>query len=353
MSKTYQEILKTMTDEFTERTGMEIDAASDIGIRMQVLAGEIYDLLMEIDNLRRQMFPHTATGEMLELHARERGLSRIKGNKAQGLLVFMLEMPLEYSFVIPAGTVCSTDDGSLKFVTKQDGRIERGSTMAWIPAEAADSGEQYNIGSGMVNTIVTYLSVGIRLNNASAFSGGTEDEGDEALRRRLSDSYREAPNGANAAFFIDLAKSVEGIQSANAYALENDPGWAAIILGGRGAVPEADAFAAASNLLNRHAPLGVRLLIQNPSMIDTDISVSVSANAGYSFSSVKSRVEEAVRDFMLSLSVGEKLYLSALGKAVLEVDGVENYAFDSEMADIDTAKSALLRLNTLTVSELS
>ena len=51
MSKTYQEILKTMTDEFTERTGMEIDAASDIGIRMQVLAGEIYDLLTEIDDL--------------------------------------------------------------------------------------------------------------------------------------------------------------------------------------------------------------------------------------------------------------------------------------------------------------
>ena len=41
MSKTYQEILKTMTDEFTERTGMEIDAASDIGIRMQVVTRKV------------------------------------------------------------------------------------------------------------------------------------------------------------------------------------------------------------------------------------------------------------------------------------------------------------------------
>lgn len=353
MNETYESILTRMTDTFTEQAGFGPDSASDIGIRMKLLAGEIYSLSTEINWLKTQMFPHTATGAQLDLHAQQRGLTRRKGRKASGIVLFMLEMPLEYSFVIPAGTVCTVDDGSLNFVTKQEGRIAQGSTLAWLECEAEDSGERYNVANGSVKTIVTYLSVGIRINNSSGFSGGTDDEDDESLRQRILESCRNIPNGADAAFYQTLAESVDGIHSASVYGNPNAAGQVIVILGGRGAAPTADAAAEAFALLSRHAPLGVRLVIQNTALTNIDVSVSVSVKSGYTFNEVQTRVQQNIQNFFLQMKVGESFFVSALGKAILETDGVENYVFGQDMQDTAVNQSSMAVLDTLTVTQIS
>ena len=40
----YQEILDRMKEKYKELSGYDADGASDIGIRMQVLAGEVFSL---------------------------------------------------------------------------------------------------------------------------------------------------------------------------------------------------------------------------------------------------------------------------------------------------------------------
>ena len=353
MSPTYQEILERMNTRFTQLSGLEPDTASDIGIRIKLLAGEIYSLTSEIEYLKRQMFPTTATGDKLDLHAMQRGLERIKGSRAEGTIVFTLEAPLEYNLIIPAGTICTTGDGSLNYITKQDAVIYRGSSYAWVRSTAEDSGERYNIGSGKVNTIVTYFSVGIRINNSTSFTGGTDDETDEQLRERLAKSYKDTPDGANEAYFERLALSVDGIQSAKAYYHPSEPGWGIIVLGGRGAVPDTTAFDEASELLNSQKPFGVNFLIQRCSTVVKDISVSIQVSEGYLYSSVKTVAEESIRNFFLDLSVGEDVLLAALGKALLETEGVENYSFAQGSQDSEIVNSCLAVLGTLSVSEMN
>ena len=68
MSENYSEILERMQTEFEKNAGYVPDDASDIGIRMKTLAGEIFSLESSIDFLKRQMFPTTATGEYLDKH---------------------------------------------------------------------------------------------------------------------------------------------------------------------------------------------------------------------------------------------------------------------------------------------
>lgn len=349
MSETYEAILTRMTDTFTELAGFEPEAASDIGLRMKVLAGEIYALQSEMDWIRRQMFPHTATGESLDYHAQQRGLTRRKGHKATGMVVFRLEMPLEYSFTVPVGTICSTDDGALRFVTTQEGRIEQGSTMAWVRCEAEDSGDIYNVAHGAVTTIVTYLSVGIRLNNSSGFSGGTEDEDDESLRQRLADSYRNTPNGANAAFYRDLAESVEGIQSANVYRDENNPGYVLVVLGGRGAAVSTDTCQQVLALLEQYAPLGISLVVVSTGLQPINISVTITVQSGFDEDEVSAQVEERIRAFFLDMRVAETFYQAALGKAILETEGVANYHFASSVQDSTVNSGMMFSLDTLTV----
>ncbi len=353
MNITYQDILTRMTNKFERLTGLETDKASDIGIRLRLLAGEVYSLTSEIDWLRRQMFPDTATGEMLDMHAQQRGLSRIKGNKASGTIVFMLEMPLEYNLVIPAGTICTVGDGSLNYVTRQEAVIYRGSNYAWVRSEAEDSGERYNIGIGKVNTIVTYFSVGIRINNSTSFTGGTDDETDEQFRERLIESYRSTPDGINKGYFESIAVSVDGIQSANAYNSTSDPGWGIIILGGRGGQPSDDAFNEASALLNEKKPFGVSFLIEKCAEIVKNVSVSIQVSEGFDFNEVQTRAENSIRNYFLGLSVGEDVLLAGIGKALIETDGVENYSFVSGSQDLEVNPSGMAVLGTVTVSNMS
>lgn len=77
-----------MRDKFSELAGYSPDDASDIGIRIRVLAGEIYSIQSAVDWLKRQSFAQTATGSQLEMLAAERGLSRKQAVAAAGTLTF-------------------------------------------------------------------------------------------------------------------------------------------------------------------------------------------------------------------------------------------------------------------------
>lgn len=72
----YEDILKRMKDQFTSSAGYSPDDASDIGIRMKVLAGEVYSVCSSIDWLNMQTFAQSAQGSQLDLRAQERGLQR-------------------------------------------------------------------------------------------------------------------------------------------------------------------------------------------------------------------------------------------------------------------------------------
>ena len=58
----YETILERMKETFRQEAGFEADDASDVGIRLKVLAGEVFSLLHSVDWLRRQVFPQTAQG---------------------------------------------------------------------------------------------------------------------------------------------------------------------------------------------------------------------------------------------------------------------------------------------------
>ena len=52
--------------------------------------------------------------------------------------------------------------------------------------------------------------------NPEVFSGGTEEEGDEALRERVLETFQRLPNGANAAWYEKTAMDHEGVAAAKA-----------------------------------------------------------------------------------------------------------------------------------------
>ena len=94
--KSYEEVLLRMQQAFAQQAGFQAEDASDIGIRLKVLAGEIYSALSQVDFLKRQAFPQTAQEEWLNLHAQQRGIKRKEAVSSTGTLRFTRRTPLSY-----------------------------------------------------------------------------------------------------------------------------------------------------------------------------------------------------------------------------------------------------------------
>lgn len=351
MDYSYDEILERMNNKFLELSGYEADRVSDIGIRIRLLAGEIFSLSSDIDWIKKQMFPNTASGEQLELHAQQRGLERKTGNKATGQIMFQVDTPLEYELVVPKGTICTTTDGSLNFITTEDATIIRGGNYVLVDSEAEKSGTQYNVSPNMITTIVTYFSVGISVKNSSSFIDGTDDETDDQLRERIMDSMENIPNGANSKYYISLAKTVDGVQSASIVQRDNQS-IVEMYIAGRGEIPETLTVVEAQRVVTLGKSLGIQVHVMNASKVDIDVDVSISVESGYDFDTVKAAVEDNITEFFLDLDVGEGVTLSALGDVIFHTDGVANYSFNS-MTDTTASKKELLCLSSVTVSEIT
>lgn len=63
--------------------------------------------------------------------------------------------------------------------------------------------------------MLTACPVGVTAcSNPEAFSGGSDPEEDESLRARILESYQRLPNGANAAYYQQVAMSHTGVAAA-------------------------------------------------------------------------------------------------------------------------------------------
>ena len=91
MAEGYESFLEQMKQGYQQRTGIPVDSASDVGIRFAVLAEQLALLQQELETAQQQAFAQTATGQALEMHAAQRGLSRKQAVYASGTAVFSRE----------------------------------------------------------------------------------------------------------------------------------------------------------------------------------------------------------------------------------------------------------------------
>lgn len=351
MDYSYDEILERMNSKFRDLSGYEADKVSDIGIRMRVLAGEIFSLTSELDNIKKQMFVTTASGEKLDLHAQTVGTERIKGEKAVGKIMFRLDVPLEYDIIIPKGTICTNSQGTFNYVTTEEMSIESGSTYAFVWSEAEDSGKRYNASANDITTIVTYFSVGISITNSTSFKGGTDDESDESLRERIIELMKNKPNGISSQYYKTLAESCDGVHSACVIPNSGGAGAVLICIAGRGQEVTEEICEAVQAVMNENKSIGVYIFVNKASAVSVNAAVKISVKSGYSFDEVKVSVEEAVREFFNSLSVNEDVTCASLGNAVYAVDGVQNYQLVN-FEDENISYNQFALLGTLTISSL-
>ena len=351
--KSYNEILDQLRTKYIERTGLEPDDASDIGIRLKVLAGELLSAYAELEWTKNQMFPDTATGEYLDRHAFQRGISRQNGIKATGDVEFFIPFTRSYDVVVPIGTVISTaGNDPVRFQTTTAATIRAGQTGGGAEIEALEPGSNGNVSPRAISVIVTPVSGVTSVKNDYRTVGGTDSESDDSLRRRILDSFVNISNGTNKEYYRKTALSVDGVTAAGVIPKLRGPGTVDVFIASSDGAPTSLLIQTVANKLSGAREINVDVQVSAMHFVPVDVTMAMKVKSGYGFNAVKSGCEAAIERYFSLVGGGETVYLSDIGEAVAHVEGVENYTFISPfMNDTEIPENSTAVCGVITITE--
>lgn len=341
-----------MLDTYEEESGFRPGNESDVMIRLRVLAGEIYRERVYAEYIMRQMFPATATGEYLDAHAAQRGLSRKNATAATGEVTFTTDAEEHGDILIPEGTQVCTIDDQLRFVIDSDTVLSASAQSVNADAHAAQAGAAYNIIAGKIGILVTPIPGISTVSNSAGFTGGSDAESDELLRERIIDSYRNIANGANAAYYRSVALSVDGVYAASAVGCARGVGTVDVYASARGAALSADKIAEIQSLLDEKREVNVDVRAVAATALNVNLYIRLVVLEGYDFDTVAANVHTAVEDYVNGLGIGTDLRLSKIGEVIYHIEGVADYKFlESYGSDREIPSDRFAKANNIYVRD--
>jgi len=347
---TAEQIYAEMKDTFADKTGFAMADTADLAVRLYAAAAELETLYAYCDWAMAQSFPQTATGEYLDLHAALRGLTRTGGAQASGTLRFYVETARSQSVTVPAGTVCVTT-GLVRYETAADTVITAGSLYADAPARAVEIGAAGNAAAGAIS-MMALPPVGVALcANPLPFTGGADEEDDDALRVRVLSSYARLPNGANSAFYEERARSHAGIGGVSVLPRWEGVGTVGVVIAGEAGLPDAALVTEVQDDLNAVREIAVNVTVMAPEVVPVDLSLTLWPADNTDFASAKAAAETALGGYFTGALLGKPIYLTRLASLLFTTGAVKNLRFLTPAEDVAITASQLPRLGTLTITE--
>lgn len=324
--ETFNSILDRMTEKYEELSGNKLNRNSDIWVRLNVLAGELYSSFVNAKWLKRQMFASTAIGEYLDYHAQTRGLVRRESSCATGSVVFSVELPVSADITIPQGTVVATTDiEPLRFETTADGVIPAGDTMVTVPVRSVGKGRKYNVKAGKITVMVTPPpSVHGVINTVPCISGA-DAESDESLRQRIIDSYAFASNGTNCAYYKTVATETEGVSGAGVVPRGRGAGTVDVYISSEGTQVSDEVLDAVQTKLQTLREVNVDVKVYKAESEPVHLYIYLDAKPGYEFSEVEDSCRAVLEEYISSRGVGGSVLLNQITDLLCDVEGVADF----------------------------
>ncbi len=333
-TETYNQIYERMKNNYIESSGNNFDEASEIAVRMKVMAGEIFNAYSSLEWLKRQMFASSASGEYLDYIARERGIERRQATKAKGVLTFSVEEASSDPILIPRGTVVVTPGSNpLRFYTTEDAVLPLMTMSVSVNAEAEVADFAGNILAGINFLPVSVPAEIVQIRNNSRFVGGADTETDSSLRERIKDTYYCVPNGMNKAYYQQLAKTVDGVKKVGVVSFARGAGTINVYVSGNEDDISQAVVDEVAQVIQSKREINLDVQVFAAVKSPYNLNVTVKAKAGYTQNDVTELIAQAFEEYLSTIPMGGKLYLSSLGKYLLETGCIENYEFDMSMTN--------------------
>lgn len=323
---TYESIVENMKADFLEKAGYLPDEASDIGIRIRVLAGELYNINTYLEWIKRQVFPQTAEGKYLDYHAQLRGLERKQAVKAVGTVEFSLSEPATEKIDIPVNTVVSTGgEHPISFETTQYAYINIGSSFVVVPARAVIGGEMGNIARKQISVVSTMTLDGLSVTNQGVFSTGANAEDDDTLRNRILNSMKFILNGTNKEYYSALAKTISGVECVNVVPRKNGTGTVTVYVSGREMEVGVLTVFNVQSLMDKAREVNVTVTVKAAELLPCNLEINVTPENGYKLEQLQEDIYAKIKEVTDKLDVGESLLLAVVNDILYHTQGIKSY----------------------------
>lgn len=349
----YDTLLERMSNNFRNQTGVEPDHASDVMIRMRVLAAQLDLLCQNAEEVTRQAFPATATGEYLERHAALRGLSRKEGSKAAGTVNFWRNTPAGYNISIPAGTVVQSSGAeALRYVTVWDAVLPGTAVNVSVTVEAVEPGAKYNLRTGSITVMVTPPAGITRVTHDATCRGGTDSESDEDLRQRLLESCRLPAVGGSPGYYRAMALSQNEVGKAKVVPACRGGGTVDVVVyGGAGPLSQSK-LGELQRLFQDKRDLGIDVLVRQAVTTPVTLELELAVEEGWDYETARESCQAALLAESQKLDIGEPWLLARMGRVIMDQPGVYNYRIKLPSADAYPLEDHLLVLGGVTVTPM-
>ena len=350
-AKTYEEILQEMTESFQSRSGFYPDNASDIGIRLKVLASQIYSLNYKLNWIWKQSSPLSATGEFLDNHAAQKGLTRREGKYAEGELTFYVLQPLSGDIDIEQGTVVATNTlvSAKRFQTTAAATIPAGQTEVTVHAKAVEMGLEGNVSAGSIK-VIENGGANLFVTNESAFVSGAQPETDEELRKRILETYTKPVFGGSPSYYKSLALSDSEVVSAGVVPVHNGAGTVKIAIETADPVASETVINRVSALMNSQREMGIVTTVCATENYSLNVVGDITVKNGYPAGETLEKCENIIRQYIQSLGVGEAFIKADIYKLIMDCEEVKNVVLYTPGEDKVVSADTLIREGTVSLN---
>lgn len=259
-------------------------------------ANEIARLYSQMDYAVSQAFLVTAEGERLTNKALEFGVERKNSQKAVGTVTFYGTAGVR----IPKSTIVSTIS-NLQYETLEEVTI--GSESVDVNAQAINPGEQYNVGSYAIKSLVTSVSGVTKVENKGSFVGGRLIETDEELRERTFQKINYPSASGNAQHYRDWAYEVNGVGVAKVIPVWEGPGTVKVVIVDSNKKPANQALMdEVYEHIEENRPIGVDVTVDTATAVPFTLSVSIKQFGSRPFDEIREVFTSKVETYIQQMA---------------------------------------------------
>lgn len=340
--------LKTLLDQTSSEMESRLPGVlarvrrSLAGVIARVIAGAVWALYGYAEWLDRQKWPDLCDAEFLDWHGARWKVTRKEASKATGTVRFT---GVDGSLV-PLGTIIQRVD-AVQYETTLAGAIAGG--QALIAAQAVVAGQA---GNTAINTALTLGSpvpgVVAAATANTAFSNGSEIEGNESYRARILARIRKPPQGGSKPDYVAWALEVAGVTRAWPYPGEQGAGTVVLRFvrdGDATPIPDAAEVAAVQTYVDALRPVTAALIVVAPVAVPVNFTLSVTPNTA----PVKAAVEAELKALILrDAAPGVALKISHVREAISIAAGEDDYVLTVPAADVAMATGQMATMGVIT-----
>lgn len=342
------EILTALTD-----SGVDIDTreGSYTNTLISQVAFSLWKHSQLLAGLLPIVFPGPDSGEYLDKHASQLGMTRQPGTKAKADVTFVGTD----GTIIPAGTAVYAPDSGLRYLTMESVTIADKTAVAVVEAESI--GSDYNVPAGSITSMAVNVPGVDDLANLEAATGGSDVESDVDLYTRIHDRLSLPITSGNANHYIQWAKEVAGVSYASCIPLWNGNGTVKVVIAGadKGAVDEEIRSACAAHI-EEEKPIGATVTVVSVTETELPVTAAVTLVEGYSTEDVTNQLTAAVSALLASQTFGQAVTIpfSRFLACLLQCAGVADYSaftVNGGTAAISVSAEAVPVVGTVNVTE--